>query len=247
MIAITHTGKIGDFALCLPICSWLYKTRNEKIIFILPKSFPFMQECESLIRLQPFTEDILYCDHLIYHYDIGGQPYKFNPYDFFPNLNISEYYNIGFRSLPDKYVTEFYAEEYGLGIDYDFVLNLDLQFNYRNTDIMCSEVLSEYFPNYNPPDFSKDFLTNLQKLAYARERHLHFSSLAVFLSLAKIPFYLYTIQKDQPYVNILDCDKKINIDPERYWWYFKNAPTLDVRGLNENNKIVSIYNEIFFK
>ena len=40
-------------------------------------------------------------------------------------------------------------------------------------------------------DFNSDILTNLQNLAYSKERHLHFSSLAVFLSLAKLPFYLY--------------------------------------------------------
>ena len=62
MIAVTHPGKIGDFGLCLPICSWLHKTYNEKIIFILPNKFPFMKDAESLIRLQPFTEDIIYCD-----------------------------------------------------------------------------------------------------------------------------------------------------------------------------------------
>ena len=95
MIAVTHPGKIGDFGSCLPICSWLYKTYNEKIIFVLPVGFPFMEQAESLIRLQPFTEDIIYCDFHIYHYDVGGQPYKFNPHDYVPNLNISRYYNFG--------------------------------------------------------------------------------------------------------------------------------------------------------
>jgi hypothetical protein len=247
MIAVTHPGKIGDFALCLPICSWLYKTYNEKIIFVVPEGFPFMKNAESLIRLQPFTEDIIYCNFKVNNYDVGGQPYKFNPHDYVENLNVSRYYNFGFRGKTDKFVTEYYAEEYGLGVDYDYVLNLDAQFNYHRTDLMCSELLVEYFPNYKQPDFTKDFLTNLRDLANARERHLHFSSLAVFTTLAKIPFYLYTTQRFQPYVDRLDYQYKTAVNSEDYWLYFKDAPVLDVRALNQDNKIVSIYNEIFFK
>ena len=247
MIAVTHPGKIGDFGLCLPICSWLHKTYNEKIIFIIPRGFPFMHSAESLIRLQPFTEDIIYCDFKVANYDLGGQPYKFNPHDYVKDLNITRYYNFGFRATPDKFVTEYCAEEYDLGIDHDYVLNLDLQFNYDRTDFMCSELLTEYYPNYKQLDFTTDFLTNLRNLANAKERHVHFSSLAVFLSLAKIPFYLYTIQKFQPFVDRLDYHYKTPIENEKYWHYFKDAPVLDVRRLNEENKIVSIYNEIFFK
>ena len=247
MIAVTHTGKAGDFGQCLPVCSWLYKTYNEKIIFIFPKGFPFIQQLESLIRLQPFTEDVIYCDFRIANFDMGGQPYKFNPHDYVENLNVSRYYNFGFRISPDKYVPEFYAEEYGLGVDEDFILNLDLQFKYNSTNFMCSELLTEYYPNYKQLDFTKDFLTNLRDLANAKERHMHFSSLAVFLTLAKIPFYLYTIQKFQPFVDRLDYNYKTEIENEKYWYYFKDAPVLDIRRLNDENKIVSIYNEIFFK
>lgn len=247
MIAVTHPGKIGDFGLCLPICSWLYKTYNEKIIFILPKGFPFMGQAESLIRLQPFTEDIIYCDFEVYHYDVGGQPYQFNPHDYIPNLNISKYYNFGFRDKPDKDITQFYAEEHGLGVDEDYVLNLGLNFNYHSTDFMCSEMLNDNFPNYTHLDFNNDMLSNLQKLAYSKERHLHFSSLAVFLSLAKIPFYLYMIQRFQPIVDVIGYERKTLIPNDDYWKYFKNAPVLDIRTLNSENKIVSVYNEIFFK
>ena len=247
MIAVTHPGKIGDFGLCLPICSWLYKTYNEKIIFVLPVGFPFMEQAESLIRLQPFTEDIIYCDFHVYHYDVGGQPYKFNPHDYVPNLNISRYYNFGFRDRPDKDITEFYSEEYSLGVDKDYVLNLGLNFNYDNTKLMCSEMLTDFYPNYEQLDFNSDILTNLQNLAYSKERHLHFSSLAVFLSLAKIPFYLYMVQAFRPLVDVIDCSKRISIPNDDYWHYFNNAPVLDIRAINSDNKIVSVYNEIFFK
>ena len=247
MIAVTHPGKIGDFGLCLPICSWLHKTYNEKIIFILPKWFPFMDKAESLIRLQPFTEDIIYCDFVVDNYDLGGQPYKFNPHDYIPNLNISRYYNFGFKSKPDKNVTAFYAEEHGLGIDHDYVLNLGLDFKHNSDKLMCTEVMHKFLPNFEQTDLNKDFLNALKDFAYAKERHMHFSSLAVYLALAKIPFYLYTIVRIQPFVDTLEFNETGLIDNNQYWFYHRDSPVLDIRSLDGNNNLISIYNEIFFK
>jgi hypothetical protein len=247
MIGVTHTGKIGDFGQCLPICSWLYKEYGEKIIFIFPKGFPFIQNIESLLRLQPFTEDIRYCDFTVNHYDMGGQPYKFNPNDYFNDLNLTKYYNFGFRSAPDKYVPEFYAEEYGLSVDYDFVLNLDLGFKYESNKLMCTEVMYKFLPHFEPTDLSKDFLCALKDFAYAKERHMHFSSLAIFLSLAKIPFYLYNIVRDQPFCDLLTFEKTHTIDVNNFWIFHRDSPVLDVRTLDENNNLISVYDKIFFK
>lgn len=247
MIGVTHPGKIGDFAYCLPICSWLYKTTKEKILFIFPTSFPFMRDAEDLLKRQAFTGGIVYCDFEVNNYDMGGQPYIFDPNEYLPNLKLSKYYNFGFRSAPDKYITDFYAEEYGLGIDEDFILDIGLPFTYKNDRFMCSELLCDIFPSFELPNFDRDFLSNLQDLARAKERHLHFSSLAVFLSLAKVPFHLYILQKHQPFVDMLDNPGLIRLDPEKFWLYFKDAPILDVRELNLSYKIKSIYDKIFFK
>lgn len=246
MIGVTHTGKIGDLGQCLPICSWLYKNYNEKIVFIFPEGFPFIKSVESLLRLQPFTHDIIYCDFNIVHFDMGGQPYKFNPHDYIENLNITKYYNFGFRYSPDKFVPEFYAEEYGLGVDYEFILNLDLDFKYTNNKIKCSEVMGDFFPNFEQPDFSKDFLFNLREFAYAKERHLHSSSLVIFLSLAKIPFYLYMLNVHRPLVDLFEYGDHILLEPKSTFnIFFKNAPVLDVRTI-EDGKIISVYDKIFF-
>lgn len=247
MIAVTHPGKIGDFGFCLPICSWLYKTYSEKIVFVFPHGFPFMDKAESLIRLQPFTEDIVYCDFQVIHYDMSGQPYHFNPSDFIKDREFSKFYNFGFRSAPDKFITEFLAEEYDLGYDEDFVLDLGLGFNTDPGNIMCSEVMVNFLSGFEVPDFDKDFLSNLQDLVHAKERHLHFSSLAVFLSLARVPFHLYLINKFQPFVDQIEYNGHVHIDPKQYNTFFKNAPVLDVRIIDKNDKIKSIYNEIFLK
>ena len=87
----------------------------------------------------------------------------------------------------------------------------------------------------------------LQDFAYAKERHMHFSSLAIYLSLAKIPFYLYTVIRDQPFVNLLTFEKTNLMDPDAFFIYHKDSPVLDVRSVDENNNLISIYYKIFFK
>lgn len=249
MIGITHTGKIGDLALCLPVCSWIYKTTGEKIVFIFPEDFPFIQRVESLLRLQPFTHDVKYCSYQVVDYRCGGQPYQFNPHDYIPDLNISKYYNMGIRDITPQYMAEHYAEEHGLGVDYDFILNLDLNFKHHTEKLMCTEVMHDFLPHFEQTDLNEDFLNALRAFAYSKERHMHFSSLAVYLSLAKIPIYLYCIVRDQMYVHLLTYDKEKTktIDPSEYGKYFKNAPILDVRSLDENKNLISIYKEVFFK
>ncbi len=247
MIGVTHTGKIGDLSFCLPICSWLHKTYGEKIIFIFPNNFPFIKAVESLLRIQNFTEDVIYCDFPVAHWDLGGQPYHFNPHDYVPDLKISRYYNFGFRGVPDKYVPYFYAEEHNLGVDLDFVLNLDIEFRHHSDKLMCTEVMHKYLPFYEPTDLNKDFLAALQDFAYAKERHMHFSSLAAYLGMARIPFYLYFIARKQPQVDSLSFNDVNIIDPKDYWIYYKNMPILDFRTLNESNQLISNYDQVLFK
>ena len=106
--------------------------------------------------------------------------------------------------------------------------------------------MGDFFPNFEQPDFSKDFLFNLQEFAYAKERHLHASSLVIFLSLAKIPFYLYMLNVHRPLVNLFEYGDHILLEPKSTFnIFFKNAPVLDVRTI-EDGKIISVYDKIFF-
>jgi len=106
--------------------------------------------------------------------------------------------------------------------------------------------MGDFFPNFEQPDFNKDFLFNLQELAYAKERHLHSSSLAVYLSLAKIPFYLYTLNVHRPFVDLFTYGHHILLEPvETFNIFYKESPVLDVRTL-EDGKIISVYDKIFF-
>lgn len=63
MIGIKHTGNLRDFINNLPLYSWLYKTYNEKIWFMVPDTDKFAKS-EAVIRLQPFTDDYLLIDEI---------------------------------------------------------------------------------------------------------------------------------------------------------------------------------------
>lgn len=153
----THTGKMGDMFQCLPILSWWYKTYGEKPKYALGM-FPYAKQSEELLRMQECIGDVIYLDYKPQHLGLGGQPYKF---DIKQYLDTNEdYINLGFRKFPDKYYGDFIAEEYNLGYDYEFKLNVgDKRNRYRNKTVVMDKyennilkkkgIKGEYLPQSN--------------------------------------------------------------------------------------------------
>jgi hypothetical protein len=84
MIAVTHNGLIEDIAYILPICSWLEKTKNEKILFVLPKTTPDIETIIPLLKIQKFTHDIRLIEY---------PKSVFDPNEFITDIKLSTYYN----------------------------------------------------------------------------------------------------------------------------------------------------------
>lgn len=180
----THTGKMGDMFQCLPILSWWYKTYGEKPTYALGM-FPYAKQSEELLRMQECIGDVIYLDYKPQHLGLGGQPYKF---DLKQYLNTDqEYINLGFRKFPDKYYGEFIAEEYNLGYDYDFKLNIgDKRNKYRGKTVVMDKyetnilknkgIKGEYLPQNN------SLLKNLQ-LAMGASNVKSFSTASALLLL----------------------------------------------------------------
>ena len=141
-IILTMPAKLGDGLYSLMVGSWLYQTRGQKIHWVLSKNFgPFLY-VSNLLRLQTMTSRVSLVDHKFDNFDCGGQPYKFDPWNFHDDLvhekscpafglkrpsevdcicdDPGEYYNLGFRHYPTCFLPQFYAEEYELGYDADF-------------------------------------------------------------------------------------------------------------------------------
>lgn len=180
----THTGKMGDMFQCLPILSWWYKTYGEKPIYALGM-FPYAKQSEELLRMQECIGDVIYVDYKPQHLGLGGQPYKF---DLKQYLNTNDnYYNLGFRCFPNKYYGDFIAEEYNLGYDYDFKLNVgDKRNKYRGKTVVMDKyetnilknkgIKGEYLPQNN------SLLKNLQ-LAMGASNVKSFSTASALLLL----------------------------------------------------------------
>ena len=118
----TSTGLMGDFVLTWPIASWYYKQTGEKITFVVPDA-PWSKGINELTMMQPFTENLIKIPYNITDYSRGGQPYKFNPADFGIK---GEYLNLGYRDYPrENWIPYYMAEEYGLGVDLDYVINVE--------------------------------------------------------------------------------------------------------------------------
>jgi hypothetical protein len=183
VIVVTHCGKLGDFIACLPVASWLYKTRGKKIHFVLARSFhPFIR-IRSLLMLQEMTAEVTLAEFPVKDWECGGTPYRFDPNRYC--VPAKEYYNLGFRRRPQRFVTQYVAEEHGLGYDANFRLGLG---EYQQSDeILCSDkyMLSE-IPRAAPIDLSASILENAQRMAGARESHVSQSGLFHLLDWAGV-------------------------------------------------------------
>lgn len=183
VITITHCGKLGDFIACLPIASWLYKTRGQEIHFVLAEKFKLFEQTRSLLMLQEMTHDVTLTDFPIVGWEKGGEPYKHDPNKY--GISAAEYYNLGFRRTPRRFVSEYVAEEHGLGFDKDFRLTLgDIE---HTDEVLISDAfMSIEVPHAQSIDLSQDVLSNARRMAAARESHVCQSGLFHVLDLAGV-------------------------------------------------------------
>lgn len=188
-IVVTHCGKLGDFIACLPVASWLYKTRCQKIHFVLARGFTLFEQTRSLLMLQEMTDAVTLADFPVSDWEKGGQPYKHNPNQF--GVTAPEYYNFGFRRTPRCFVPEYVAGEHGLGYDKDFKLSLG-QVERSNEVLISDSFMSVEIPNAQVIDHSQDVLTNARRMAAARESHVCQSGLFHVLDWAGVkPTFVY--------------------------------------------------------
>jgi hypothetical protein len=230
MIAITHNGTIADIAYILPICSWLEKTTNEKMVFVLSEKTIDIENIIPLLKIQKFTHDI----RLIQY-----PKSVFNPNEIITDIKFNSYYNFIKPAVESKYLTDLYADITNLGVDKDYVLNLDLEFKYSSDKLSITPGLKDIFPNYPIIYDHGDILTTLRELAYSKERHVNFNTTAIYLGLTKIPFYLYLFKKESGFY--------VDENKENFWLKLRDASILDVRSFGANRNIISIYDKIYFK
>jgi hypothetical protein len=189
MVVVTHTGKLGDFLLSLPVASWIFRHTGEKIHWVLSAEFPPFRSLAGFLELQEMTGKVTLVPHHIRHYKCGGQPYKFDPAVY--GVTDTPVYNIGFRYLPDKYVPDFYAEELGVGVDEDYRINVGGPRPDYAGKIVYVNDYGRLGP-YMPPDAvelkpDKPLEVNIALALGAREIHCGFSGFAVAADLAGCP------------------------------------------------------------
>jgi hypothetical protein len=196
-IILTHCGKLGDFLYSLMVGSWLFKNYQRKIHWVLPRSFGPFRYIENLLMAQEQTSRVTLVDHEIKNFDCGGQPYKFDPMRF---GIMGEYFNLGFRGYPDKFVPAFYAEEYGLRFDPDFTLNLGTEaFESGLVDWSqkilrsCELAMQMHLPEVESIATQMDLLDLARKLATAKEFHTWYNGIAILCWLARIPAHVYRV------------------------------------------------------
>jgi hypothetical protein len=238
---------LGDFVYTWPIAAWFHQHTGRKVHWVLPEFFGPFKYIERLLRLQTFTQDVTLVSYRVANYSHGGQPYQFNPKDYGVE---GEYFNLGFRGYPDRFIPHYLAQEHSFGVDESWELELgeetgalaeeagwalrlsgfiqqspepllnraggsgsmepeavrrfrsyvnrlppyDETFRHIPAILSRESMLCTEHANYplgvTRIDLSKDFLFNAQWMRASVERHCFFSSMAVILYFAKVPFHL---------------------------------------------------------
>jgi hypothetical protein len=190
---ITHPGKLGDFIYTLPIASWIWKKTGQLITFVLPATFPPLVSLQSLLLSFPFTVKVLYItDWHIDNYNCGGQPYKIKL-----SKSIAKdemVINFGLRGYPNKFITEFIAEEYGFHYDKDFLVNVSgVEDNHSNTDFVTENlpIPARTENEIIKLDLSKDILQNFRTALGCEQVHCLYSGFAALMYFSGKKFKLY--------------------------------------------------------
>lgn len=192
----THSGRLGDFFTMLPIVSWWHKKNpSEEIHIVLSNNIDYVISAIELCKYIPFINSVTTCGHVTEHSQMGGQPYIFDPNQY-GSIVKGDYINIGFRSRPDKFVTQFFAEEHNLGFDENFTIDIP-----HNNDIDFSNKIvyslgtpgreSNYKLTNNSDDYyeldpSVSIIKNLQICRSAKEVYTAPHGFSIALNLCSI-------------------------------------------------------------
>ena len=228
-IGLTHGGKLGDFYLALPIGSWIWKTTGKKIRWLLADWFAPFHKIESFLMLQPMTSRVSLVPVRGLEWGIGCHPWHWNPNEW--GVKCGKYINLGYAGWPEGFASEWYAKCANIaGWDRDFVLELGPC--EPTCDVMCTEHVGRppYFGD-DPRtgdvkyiDTKADILSQIRRFAVADERHCGYSSMAIAMEFANVPFYLYANPK-------INCRKNFfSLRPELITWVPSGFPQSCTKG-----------------
>jgi len=190
--------------LTWPVASYYFKKFNEKITFVLAEDIPHADACDSLLRHQDFTEDIIISQHKKY-WGLGGQPYVFNPKTYGIE---GEYINLGISEFPNIHFTDYYGMKTNLGVDNEYRIKIPTNNSINLDDIkdkIC--VFNDYGiigkhldlsdEKYHVLDFSNDMAYNAYIAKNSKAVISTFSASSILADWGNFPNYTCYIPKDK--------------------------------------------------
>jgi len=195
----TLSGRLGDTLLALPLFSWYYKTKGKKVVVALA-NFTFVEGMIEVLNMQECVEKAILSTYTPKYYYIGGQPYHWNPFEYGLDKYMEEapYYNLGYKSKTDKYAPEFFAEEYGFGVDYDFTLNYGTIDNtYAGKRVKVDRWATPWLDKVDAVPLTEEnsMIKNLQYAAGASEVLTVPTGFSILMALARLPMTYYQTRR----------------------------------------------------
>jgi hypothetical protein len=203
--------RLGDSLHLLPVASWLHKQGNVKLDWMYHKTnyinslvdIGIAQPCINAMRefnyddVSPWKgRQIVGCwrpFHLVADY----ADKLFNGY--YDEIYCFGYSKEGYEHRKIEFFSEHFAQEHGLGVDYDFKLDYGpADPSFKDHAVKLDKMYAPLLQDMQAIELSEDthILRNLQLCAGAKEVITTRTGSAVALSLARIPFKIKFVDGD---------------------------------------------------
>lgn len=210
-MVFTHTGKLGDFFITLPIYAKHYTDTGEKCTIVFPSNFPHSDVAIEFCKRFDFIKEIILSNFSVMHFDLGGVPYKFDPNEY--GVRCDSWYNLGYRHIPDgTYAAKFFADEHGIGYDENFNIKIPFiaELHEKYKDIIgfadatpgrddyqvLKSIMEKSNVSFHTFDTTLPIYENLLIAKHCKRVVCAGSALSVLLGFTDIPFSVFTWQTD---------------------------------------------------
>ena len=187
---------------------------NDKIHWVLPRAFGPFCAVEKLAMRQIFTEKVTLVDMPLSGFELGGQPWEWDPNPWLekerlkaegsmpkedpkPAPKPEPYVNFGFRPghPPSGFITDYLADMARMRWKTDWTLDLGPPDREEGEPAGVEALHTEHAnfhkdaQRFDPHGHDLDW--NVRWMRRSKTRHCWFSSIAVILYFARVPFTLY--------------------------------------------------------
>ncbi len=208
--------RFGDSLHILPIVSWLHKQRDVRIDWMYHSQVEYIHALVDLVREHAKHEPGINAMRSFNFWEISQWSGKeINP-SWRPYITLTDYAHKFYKGFYDEiycfayskedfeaqtinFFSDHFAQEHGLGVDYDFKLKIgEPDFKFADYPVKIDKMYAPIMQDIPAIELSdkNGIVENMRLCAGAKAVLTTRTGSAVALSLARIPFYIKFVDND---------------------------------------------------